>query len=273
MKDKIQKRLLVTFLGVPGILLMTWLGGYWFSLFTLCVMFIAVYEWKLLLKPIGAQPVIAVLLAGIFLQFLSFTKFALLDQFEILLAVGISTAFVEIFRKTQLHILNISTTLLGFVWIGLFIGGLAPLRFYEAGGYRIGFELSIAMFVTVWLCDTAAYIMGSLFGNRKILPNISPNKTWMGCTAGVVAAFISMLTFYYAGFFNGFINLADTLVLALIFGVMGQLGDFAESMLKREAGIKDTGSFLMGHGGVLDRFDSLAITAPLTYIYARHFIL
>ncbi|NOZ08163.1 MAG: phosphatidate cytidylyltransferase [FCB group bacterium] len=273
MTDTIRKRLLVTFLGVPGILLMTWLGGYWFSLFTLCVMLIAVFEWKLLLKPIGAQPVIAVLLAGVLLQFLSFTKFALLDQFEILLIVGVLTALVEIFRKTSLHTLNISTTLLGFVWIGLFIGGLAPLRFYEAGGYQIGFELSIAMFVTVWLCDTAAYIMGSQFGNRKILPDVSPNKTWMGCVSGVVAAFISMLVFYYSGFFKGFINLRDALMLALIFGVLGQLGDFAESMLKREAGLKDTGSFLMGHGGVLDRFDSLAITAPITYIYARHFIL
>ncbi len=272
MSDPIRNRILVTLLGVPGILLLTWLGKYWFSLFILVVMVIAVFEWRLFVRPLKAEPNLLVLLTGVFLQFISFTKFALLNQFEILLLVGIASALIELFRNSDSHTINISTTMLGFVWIGLFIGGMAPLRFYEAGGYQIGLELSIAMFVTVWLCDSAAYMLGSKFGVRKILPKASPNKTWMGCISGVVTSFVVMLAFYYNGFFNGFINLRDALALALICGVLGQLGDFAESMLKREAGLKDSGTFLMGHGGVLDRFDSLAFTAPLTFIYAKYFI-
>jgi len=274
MADTIRKRIVVILLVIPGLLAMIVLGGYWFTLLVTVIMLIGLFEWRNILSQLGTRILVIPLLLAVCLQSLSFTRFKILDQGEILLLLGLTLALVEMFRNNKTHILNISGTLFGFIWLGWFIGSMVLLRNYEAGGYNVGYQLTMAMFVTVWITDSAAYLMGKNFGKRKIMPSVSPNKTWMGCVSGVIAAIITMLVFYYAsGILHNFLNIADTIALALIFGIVGQAGDFAESLLKREAKIKDTGSFLMGHGGVLDRFDSLAFTAPLTYIYATYFII
>ena len=252
---------------------MIFLGGHWFTAFTGTVMLIGAFEWRKLFGASGAQPILWILIAAILLHMLSFTRYSVLEPSQIFIMGSITGILIEIFRKTKLHFINIAVLVTGLLWIILLIGSMNTLRHYDTGAYEIGFELTMAMFVSVWICDSAAYLMGKHFGKRKFLPAVSPNKTWMGCVSGVAGSIASMAVFYYFDFFMGFLNLADLFALALIFGVAGQLGDFAESLLKREAKVKDTGTFLMGHGGVLDRFDSLAFTAPLTYIYAGYFII
>ena len=102
---------------------------------------------------------------------------------------------------------------------------------------------------------------------------MSPNKTWVGSIAGLSSSVIFMILLYRLDYFTYHISQIDVFVLGLITGIFSQLGDFSESMLKREANIKDTSNILRGHGGILDRFDSLTFAAPLTLIYCNYFII
>jgi phosphatidate cytidylyltransferase len=116
------------------------------------------------------------------------------------------------------------------------------------------------------LGDTAAYYVGSLWGRHKLLPKVSPNKTVEGAAAGLAGNVAGALMYGWL-FFPTWLSFAG-LPLALLVGVAGQLGDLSESMLKRGAGVKDSGQLLPGHGGVLDRLDSLLFAAPVVFYWA-----
>ena len=133
-----------------------------------------------------------------------------------------------------------------------------------------GFQLSLCMLLSVWACDSAAFYFGSKFGKKKILPRISPNKTWLGTIAGYLSAILMVCLFencYNVSFDCNIFTYFDILILGTIFGGIGQLGDFFESMIKRELNVKDSGTILRGHGGVLDRFDSLFFVIPTFYLF------
>jgi phosphatidate cytidylyltransferase len=123
------------------------------------------------------------------------------------------------------------------------------------------------MIFSVWICDSASYIFGILWGKKKLIERISPKKTVVGFVCGIIGAFASFYVMNRIGFIQYVLSPLQVLILTFIVGVCGQLGDFVESMLKRDAGIKDSGKLLLGHGGVLDRFDSLILTSPLVLIF------
>ncbi len=125
----------------------------------------------------------------------------------------------------------------------------------------------MSMIVTVWICDSAAYTFGKLWGKQKLIERISPNKTVVGFIGGIMGAFLSFYIMDQLGFIYQSLTIVDILILSFIVGVIGQLGDFVQSMFKRDAGVKDTGKLLLGHGGVLDRFDSLIFTSPVVLIF------
>jgi phosphatidate cytidylyltransferase len=120
--------------------------------------------------------------------------------------------------------------------------------------------------VTTWLCDTLAMTGGSLFGGPKFAPVVSPNKTWSGTLSGLVGA--AAVAVAYGTFVLSAVEISlgvwQLLVIGLVVGVLGQIGDLAESLLKRSVGVKDSGSFFPGHGGVLDRLDSLYWVIPMS---------
>jgi len=120
----------------------------------------------------------------------------------------------------------------------------------------------------IWVTDTGAYYTGKSIGKHKFAPSISPNKTWEGTIGGLVAAILAAVAFKL--FILAFLTWTDVFALALLGGFWGQLGDLLESAVKRSADVKDSGSLLPGHGGVMDRFDSLIFTAPMYYLYLVH---
>lgn len=126
------------------------------------------------------------------------------------------------------------------------------------------------MFLGIWICDCCAYFFGMAYGKNKIYPSVSPNKSWEGTIAGIFGSLIVYLIAFKFNVIN-FFNFWDYLAMALITGIFGQLGDFVESKIKRTIDVKDSSNLLMEHGGVLDRFDSLALAAPifLLYLYLR----
>lgn len=137
------------------------------------------------------------------------------------------------------------------------------------GFVPIGGCLVAMLLATIWGMDTAAYAVGKTLGRRKLCPNISPGKTVEGAVGGFLAAML--ISGAAAYWFR--LPLHHGLILGALIGLLGQAGDLFESALKRKAGVKDSGALLPGHGGVLDRFDSLLICAPVAYLYWKLFVL
>ena len=164
---------------------------------------------------------------------------------------------------------NISATLAGILYVSVLLGTAIDIRQFD---HLMDTQLTLALMLSVWTCDSAAFILGTLYGNKKIFPEVSPKKSWVGSISGLIAATAVMVLFSIQGWLGDYFSLNDALVFGLIAGFFGQLGDFTESLLKRDAGVKDSGTLLAGHGGVLDRFDSLIFAMPLSYLYI-HFLM
>jgi len=133
--------------------------------------------------------------------------------------------------------------------------------------YRVGGLWMIFILFCVWLSDTLAYFIGSALGKHKLCPGISPGKSLEGFFAGLAGSVLAAILSYRI--FLDFVSMRDLLILSLIIGLVGQVGDLMESSFKREANLKDSSNILPGHGGILDRFDSLLFVGPPVYFYLK----
>ncbi len=156
--------------------------------------------------------------------------------------------------------LSMFILLFGILYIGYTLGHFLRLRNQHDGALLVLFVLLVT-----WAGDTAAYYVGKTWGSRPLAPRLSPNKTIEGFLGGLVVA--PLIAWIGHLWFLPAVTPVDCLILGLLFTVLGLLGDLSESALKRHAGVKDSGSLIPGHGGVLDRVDSLLLNAPLFYYY------
>jgi phosphatidate cytidylyltransferase len=162
----------------------------------------------------------------------------------------------NLFSDSENTIQNLAFQALGLLYIGLPFSLLAWMGFQD-GVFNT--RIILGMLILSWANDTGAYLVGSAIGKNKLLPRISPKKTWEGSLAAIPATIGigAILSIFYQE-----LDLTGWLLLALIVSVFGQLGDLSESMLKRKMGVKDSGNLLPGHGGVLDRFDAFLFMLP-----------
>jgi phosphatidate cytidylyltransferase len=123
----------------------------------------------------------------------------------------------------------------------------------------------MSVFAIIWICDSAAFHVGSALGKHKLFPRVSPQKSWEGAGAGLIFAILSALAAKYLVL--PFLPVAGAIVIGTIVGTIGQLGDLTESLMKRDAGVKDSSTLIPGHGGAFDRFDSVLLVAPCVYLY------
>lgn len=151
-------------------------------------------------------------------------------------------------------------TVAGILYVGWLLGHLVALRGLDDGRNWVFFIL----FVT-WASDTFAFFVGRKFGRHKLAPSISPGKTWEGAVGGVGAAVIMSILFFAPTPFRLPLISWQIIPLAVLVSIFGQLGDLVESLLKRNMGVKDSGSLMPGHGGVLDRIDSLVFASVVVY--------
>ena len=267
-KELKNSRTLINIIGIPLILLCLFFGNKGislvplFSVFIYIVMMLGMYEWVNLsnIKCNLIKIINFIFISAIFFIFhlsISINYLMFLIIFHVLLI-----AIIEIIKSSDSPLKNISSSVLGLIWVGIFIGTLIPIRNIAVDGFKV----TLMMFLSVWICDTFAFIAGSRFGDKKLIPKISPNKTWVGAIAGFIGSFIIPVIFYLYYPLSGLDRFYEYLIFGFIFGLFGQLGDLAESALKREAGIKDTSNILHGHGGILDRFDSLGFVAPILFV-------
>ncbi len=157
------------------------------------------------------------------------------------------------------------------IYPGLLAGYIGALRGYDA--VLGGSKLVVILFLVVWINDTGAFFVGSAIGKTKFAPNISPNKTWEGAAGGFAASVLAGLG---VGMWSSHFSVGQGLLIGAALGILGPLGDLVESAFKRGAGVKDSGVLLPGHGGALDRIDSIIVCAPILYYYvviAHHFAL
>lgn len=166
----------------------------------------------------------------------------------------------EMTTKSEKPFLNIATTILGVVYVGI------PFTMLEWIALDDGYYPNVVfgLMLLNWINDTAAYLSGSKIGKTPLLPRISPKKTWEGTLSG---ATWTLITCYGVIILMPDLRAVDWAVLAFIVIIFGTLGDLVESMLKRSAQAKDSGNFLPGHGGLLDRFDSFIFILPFASLY------
>ncbi len=160
---------------------------------------------------------------------------------------------------------QIAGTLLGVIYVAGPLGFLLAIVTLEGGRFWLFF-----LFFIIWCGDIGAYYVGKNFGKRLLAPTVSPGKTVAGAVGGIIGSLAGGLG-AWAWFLPG-ISLAHCLLVIIICGIIGQFGDLAESILKRSAGVKDSGSLIPGHGGILDRIDSLMFAGPVFYIYHAAFL-
>ena len=192
--------------------------------------------------------------------------------FFLIILVGVLVNGIIQLIKNKLNdvIENLSSFLLGWLYVAVFFSFLILIRELPKSigiEYRIGGFWVIFLFICLWLTDTLAYFIGAPWGKHKILPGISPKKSWEGAMGGIIGAILS--AFLAKGLFLKDISLFSLIPLSILIGVFGQVGDFVESSFKRTANLKDSSHIIPGHGGILDRFDSLLFSAPLVYYYLR----
>ena len=173
-----------------------------------------------------------------------------------------------LFRGRQPYIANVATTLLGMVYCGWFPLHLIFLRDLSCDKYDSGLGFVVLMFISILLTDIGCYYVGSKFGKHKLAPVISPNKTIEGSVGG---AFFAIIGAMVIGLYLG-VQWYIALLAGILCTTFAQIGDLSESLIKRDAGVKDSGTSLPGHGGFLDRTDSFILTLPIMYYFCKCFI-
>lgn len=283
----LRHRVLTAVVGIPVALVLIYAGGWWLAA---VLILLAVGGLRELYRLLAARDMLVYPSLGYLLAVVLMATTAVMVAVlryapafrpaleSVLVPVGTFAAAVLLLssvwyaRSPTLGIGKFISTLASHVYVPGLLGYVLRLRALDAPAVVLGqagrtFPAGMCWLVTLMLVvcgmDTAAYGFGKAFGRRKLCPSISPGKTVEGAIAGLLAALAITAA---AGHWLG-LPLYHGVILGLSLGVVGQLGDLFESMLKRRAGVKDSGAVLPGHGGILDRFDSLLFTAPLAYFY------
>lgn len=256
-------RILSALVGIPVILLSVWYGGLLWSIVVLIIAVMGIFEMYHLWGKLNVHIWLPGSLLGVLL-FVGSAYFVKGDLFGgailliLLVLVCYLVAVYPAFTFTDL-----AATLLTPIYAGWLLTHMVLLRQLPGG-----FNYVLLVLVATWSTDTFAYFVGINLGKRKLAPVISPNKSVEGSAGGVAGSILAALV---VGLADGRLMVMDCVVLGVIIGIVGQLGDLLESAFKRMAGVKDSGKLIPGHGGILDRFDSLYFTAPLVYYYIKLF--
>lgn len=234
----------------------------------LFILYFASKEYVQILNHKGFYPSIKMIyIAEIFFALIAyFQRFDLVALALTIFAIG--TFMWVLFRGRQPYIANVATTILGMIYCGWFPLHLLFLRNLESTRFHDGLGFVVMMFIAILLTDTGCYYAGTHLGRHKLAPVISPNKTIEGSLGGVICAVIgAMVIGWYLGL-EWYLSLAAGLLCT----AFAQIGDLSESLIKRDAGVKDSGDSLPGHGGFLDRCDSFVLTIPVMYYFCKYFI-
>ena len=266
----LRKRVITALWGIPLLIVAIWFSRpeYGFASFTVLAAvwgLLAVVEFYRLIGVLKVLPLAVGGLLFTLLFILSPHYNGVIDiplvSLLLTAAVMLSLILLVFLPKKEGVFTSWAWTIAGILYVGWLLSLLVVLRI-EAGRDW----LYLALFATFG-SDTAAYFIGRAIGRHKLAPNISPGKTWEGAVAGLLGAVIISLLFTLNTPLQLPLKYGQAILLGLLISVFGQLGDLAESLLKRNSGVKDSGSLMPGHGGLLDRMDSIVFAGVVVYLY------
>jgi phosphatidate cytidylyltransferase len=246
------------------------LSTIWYSEYSLFILFqvigtLAIWEYFKLSFKLGFHPlIIPGIISGIFILSISFlvaSGYIAMQSLFLNILPFVILPLINLFYHPEKIIHSYTSTFSGLIYVYLPLSLIPFISFYKI---EYNYEILIGIFAILWTYDSFAYLSGILFGRHKIYPKVSPKKSWEGLIGGLLFALgiswgISHLL--------SILSLQNWIIIALIIVIAGTIGDFFESALKREAGIKDSGQIMPGHGGILDRFDSILFSIPFIYLY------
>lgn len=270
----LSQRVKAALVFVPLVLILIYVGGWAFNVFILALLLVGAYEYARLFEKAGFRPSQGVLLVGVALFIVQHWLFneaylGLLLTLLILLAAVEALAAYE--RGGEHTAISFAINLTGILYLGWVGGSFVSLRALEDGRGWL-----LTALPAVWLADCGAYFIGRWLGVRKMSPRLSPGKTWAGFIGGVISGTVFgvllILLWRTVGFLPGTTPLYQGAVMGGVLSVLTPVGDLLISLFKRTAGVKDTGSLIPGHGGILDRIDSWIWAALLGYYLVQLFL-
>lgn len=243
-------------------------GGLWLLGLLAVILAFASKEYVKILNHKGFYPSLKV----IYLTEIALAAIVYFERFDLVAATlticSMASFMWVLFVGRQPYIANVATTLFGMVYCGWFPLHLIFFRNLHNGQYESGLGFVIMMLASIIATDVGCYYVGSKLGKHKLAPTVSPNKTIEGSIGGAVCSVI------FAEIIGCYLGLGwfISLIAGLLCTIFAQIGDLCESLLKRDAGVKDSGDTLPGHGGFLDRTDSFALTIPIVYYFFKYFV-
>ncbi|MFA4838242.1 MAG: phosphatidate cytidylyltransferase [Candidatus Neomarinimicrobiota bacterium] len=263
-------RMIINVFGIPGILLLIYFGGIPFLGLIVAIAVLSQVEFFHIARIKGSEPYawFSIALGIIWLGVSYWLPQVLMFLF---IVVAVSFVFYNLSKRIDGATINLSVSAMGFLYVPVLLSTLVLLRnlgnqFPTVSPIEAR-QLTMLLFASIWICDSLAFVFGKWIKGPKMAPLISPGKTVSGCVAGLIGAVVTTLLFRSFGWAPESLNLTSLVIFGILAGVFGQSGDFAESVFKRDGQIKDSGHLLLGHGGVLDRFDSFFVGAPVIYLY------
>lgn len=258
MKD-LGVRLASGIIGLALLIIVLILGDYYLAIGLLILSLIGLREFYNAVRKIDMEPISIIGYVATVFIYISYYVDLINVDFIISISVIISLVCTVIYSNKNIK--DASLTIMGILYIPILLSYIMLMD----GSYYLW-----VIFLIAFGTDTFAYIIGSLLGKKKLCPEISPKKSVEGALGGIAGSVI--VTLIYSVVMN-LGPLWSIGILALIGSIISQVGDLTASRIKRIAGIKDYGKIMPGHGGVLDRFDSIIFTAPIVYYYAQYFLI
>jgi len=279
MKNNLLTRVVVAFVFAPLIIYITLLGKLPFLIFIEILILLGLREFSRLCQTKNSEiPQIPLITLGVFLGLSAYLWGEGVFLFFLLAILYCSALLLVIKGKTEGATSNLALSLLGFFYVAGLFSYLILLREMSpesisnrfaslTTSYKMGGLWIVYLLVCIWSCDTFAYFIGAPLGKHPLSPKVSPRKTVEGFGGGILGA-IAAAFFSHFVFFSS-AQLKDLLIISAIVALVGQVGDLTESLFKRDAQFKDTSHIIPGHGGILDRFDSLLFVSPIVYYYLK----
>ena len=261
-------RVLTAAVAAPVVVWLTWIGGLPFTLLILVAVGISLYEFLAMVEKSSPVCIATVWILGIALAWGSTTTWFSHHAWMVLVLGVMIILLVYLFFPGS--VVRGAAERAALSMLAVFYAAALPACLIHLRMLRDGWAWVLLAMIITWGSDTAAYFSGRAFGKRKLYPLISPGKTWEGAAGGllgsVLFSYMAWLTFFPE------ISIIHMLIISLLGGAVGQMGDLVESMIKRSVGVKDSGKLLPGHGGLLDRIDALIFAAPILLFYATYIL-
>lgn len=242
----------------------TWLGGWYFKGLIIVIGFFIIHEMiRILEKAKSPVDILFPYSIGLWVMLSQDIPFS----FEIGLGIFLVFAAIQTFNTSEYSMSELSSTF----FAGLYapVGMLSLMMISDFGNKEEGFLLTMMVMFMVWGSDIFAYFGGKAFGKHALAPSISPKKTWEGFFSGYIGSIFGAFALIWVVPFDSSLTSLQVILMAILVGTFGPIGDLLESKMKRKAGAKDSSNLLPGHGGFFDRFDALILAAPVVLIYLK----